>query len=175
MSDEQRKRIGIKSGAARTEKMEQKVWEAMKVILHEIKSNEGIYPNNGGEVSMAELARRADISESSFYKKDEKNLVLKEMAVQWLETLKKKETIGRTRVKKTHAERTKACNEKLKDLENSHILLGLELQECQAVREKADKANKKKISLLEDEISALRDALAKAGASKITPFPKGNH
>ena len=50
-------------GVARTHKMELAVKEAMRAIEAEMQSNGGIYPANGGAVSMAELARRADISE----------------------------------------------------------------------------------------------------------------
>ena len=40
-------------GAARTEKMEMAVKEAMRAIQTDIQANGGIYPENGGAVSMA--------------------------------------------------------------------------------------------------------------------------
>lgn len=144
-------------GTARTEKMEMAVKEAMRAIQTDMQANGGIYPENGGAVSMAELARRAGISESSFYKKEPDNLALKDMANLWLDTLKKKETVGRMRVKKSLAQKAEDWQQKYHALEQRHIRTELELQSLEAQMHKLQKDN-----------AALVDQLSKHGKTNIT-------
>lgn len=158
---EQHKLAAAQRGAARTALMEQKVVQAIQEIQKDMQANGGIYPHNGGAVSMAELARRADISESSFYKKEPGNLALKERASLWLDTLKKKETIGRMRVRKTFAQRADLWEKKYKALEQRHIRTELELQSLQAEAQK-----------LSDDNAVLLEQLRVTGASKVTAIPK---
>ncbi|MDD1621848.1 MAG: hypothetical protein LUQ11_10245 [Methylococcaceae bacterium] len=131
---EHHKTAALKRGADRTAKTLQRVEDAIRSISDEIQTNGGIYPLNGGSVSMAEIARRAGINEATFYKKD--NVALKERASLWLETLKKKETVGRMRVRKTHQQRAESWKEKHDALQNRHIVTELQLQQLQAEHEK---------------------------------------
>jgi len=144
-------------GAARTEKMEKAVKEAMRAIQADMQANGGIYPENGGAVSMAELSRRAGISESSFYKKEPENLALKGMANLWLDTLKKKETVGRMRVKKSLAQKAEGWQQKYHALEQRHIRTELELQSLEAQMQK-----------LRGENAALVAQLSKHGQTNVT-------
>jgi hypothetical protein len=146
-------------GAARTEKMQLAVKEAMRVIQEDMQANGGIYPENGGAVSMAELARRAAISESSFYKKAPENLALKDMAILWIDTLKKKETVGRMRVKKSLTQRAEAWQQKYHALELRHGRTELVLHSLEAQMQKLQKDN-----------AALIDQLAKHGKNNISPL-----
>lgn len=108
---------------------------------------------------MVELARRAGISESTLYKKD--NVAIKERATLWLDALKKKETVGRMRVRKTFAERAESWEKKHKALEQRHIRTELELQSLQAEAQK-----------LRDDNAALLEQLRVVDASKVTPITK---
>lgn len=157
---ERHKSAALKRGAARTAKVEQQVNAAIQAIMAEMQANGGIYPNNGGAVSMAEVARRAEISESTFYKKD--NAMLKERVTLWLDTLKKKETVGRMRVRKTLQQRAESWKEKYDALANRHIRTELELQQLQAEYEK-----------LRRDYDTLLEQMRVAGRKKVTPFPKG--
>ncbi|WP_417282883.1 hypothetical protein [Comamonas sp.] len=156
---EQHKLAAAQRGAARTKKLQDQVAQAMQSIQADIQANGGVYPNNGGAVSMAELARRADISESSFYKKALENIALRERAALWLDTLKKKETIGRMRVRKTFAQRAEDWKEKYHALEQRHICTELELQSLEAKAQK-----------LREENAALVERLHKYGETTVTPF-----
>jgi hypothetical protein len=146
-------------GAARTKKLELSVKEAMRAIQADMQANGGIYPENGGAVSMAELSRRARVSESSFYKKEPENLALKDMANLWLDTLKKKETVGRMRVRKSLAQKAEDWQLKYHALEQRHIRTELELQSLEAQMHK-----------LKNENTALVDQLSKHGKTNITPI-----
>lgn len=167
---EQHKIAAARRGAARTAEMELKVTKAMEAILADMKSNEGIYPHNGGAVSMAELARRAGINESSFYKKEPENLALKEKAVLWLDTLKKKETVGRMRVKKTLSQRAEDWKQKHAALQQRHICTELELQASKAEWEIERKELTEKIASLENENAALVNLLRSSADQKVSPL-----
>lgn len=146
-------------GAARTAQMELAVTHAIQAIQSDMQANGGIYPHNGGAVSMAELARRADISESSFYKKGAENIALKERSALWLDTFKKKETVGRMRVKKSLAQKAEDWQQKYRALEQKHICTELELQSLEAQTQK-----------LREENAALLALLHKHGKTNITPI-----
>ncbi|HSN76899.1 MAG TPA: hypothetical protein VL334_17645 [Anaerolineae bacterium] len=167
---EQHKLAAARRGAARTAQMEQQVTEAMRAIHADLQANDGIYPHNGGAVSMAELARRAGISESSFYKKEPENVALKERAALWLDTLKKKETVGRMRVKKTLSQRAEDWHQKHAALEQRHICTELELQASKAEWEKEHKELTEKIATLERENATLIELLKSGGDRKVTPL-----
>lgn len=157
---EQHKIAASKRGAERTAKVMQRVEDAIRAITNEMQSNGGIYPHNGGAVSVAEVARRAEINESTFYKKD--NIALKERVALWLDTLKKKETVGRMRVRKTFQQRAESWKQKYDALANRHIRTELELQQLEAEHEK-----------LRRDYDTLLEQMRVAGKKKVTPFPKG--
>jgi hypothetical protein len=159
---ERHKAAALARGAARTTKIGIRVDDTMRDIADEMKANGGIYPKNGGAVSMAEIARRAEIDESTFYKKD--NAALKEKVALWLETLKKKETVGRMRVRKNFQQRAESWKEKYDALTNRHIRTELDLQKLQADHEK-----------LRGDYDALLEQMRVAGKSNVTPIPKGKH
>lgn len=167
---EQHKLAAARRGAARTAQMEQQVTAGMQTIHADMQANGGIYPHNGGAVSMAELARRAGISESSFYKKEPENLALKERAALWLDTLKKKETVGRMRVKKTLSQRAEDWRQKHDALQQRHICTELELQASTAEWEKERKELTEKIATLERDNAALVKLLKSSGDRKVTPL-----
>ena len=154
---EQHKIAAAKRGAARTEMTLQRVEDAIRAIANDIAGNGGIYPHNGGAVSMAEIARRAGINEATFYKKD--NTALTERASLWLDTLKKKETVGRMRVRKTFQQRAENWKEKYDALLNRHVITELQLQQLQAKYEKTQR-----------DYDALLEKMRAGAASKVTPI-----
>ncbi len=156
---EQHKMAAAKRGVARTAKTLQQVEDAIRAISDDMAGNSGIYPHNGGAVSIAEIARRAGINEATFYKKD--NTALKERASLWLDTLKKKETVGRMRVRKTFQQRAESWKEKYDALQNRHIITELQLQQLQAEHEK-----------LQRDYTSLLDQMRAGSGGKVTPIPK---
>lgn len=148
-----------KRGAAKTAKLHQKVDDAIRAIAAEMQTNGGIYPRNGGAVSMAEIARRAEINEATFYKKD--NVALKERVSLWLDTLKKKETVGRMRVRKTFQQRAEGWHEKYKALETRHGITELQYQQLQAEHER-----------LQRDYNALLDQMRTGADAKVVAIPR---
>jgi len=151
----------IKRGVERTAEVEKKVVDGMAAIEAEMKANAGIYPHNGGSVGMAELARRAGIDESTFYRKAETNIALKERAALWLKQLKKHETVGRMRVHKTFQQRAESWQKKYKALENQFIVVELQLQQRDA-----------ELEMLRKDYDALLEQMRTGGQGKVTPIPK---
>ncbi len=156
---EQHKIAAAKRGAAKTAKVHQKVDDAIRAITAEMQTNGGIYPRNGGAVSMAEIARRAEINEATFYKKD--NVALKERVSLWLDTLKKKETVGRMRVRKTFQQRAEGWHEKYKALETRHGITELQYQQLQAEHER-----------LQRDYNALLDQMRTGADAKVVAIPR---
>jgi hypothetical protein len=157
---ERHKAAALKRGADRKFMVEQRVDQALNNIAQEMQANGGIYPNNGGAVSMAEIARRAGINESTLYKKD--NVDLKDRVALWLDTLKIKETVGRKRARKSYQQRSESWKEKYDALQNRHIRTELELQQLQAELED-----------LRSNYDTLLKHIQIFRQNKVIPFPKG--
>lgn len=153
-------------GEARSADVARKVKGAMDAIMAEMKANGGIYPSNGGAVSKNEVARRADISLTTLFSPKQKELG--QQVSLWLDALKKKETIGRQRVRRTFAERAEDWKSRYLALQDSHIKTELDLQLAQAERDEAIAEAHR----LRDEKAALLEQLRLAGRSKVTPIPK---
>lgn len=153
-------------GEARSADVERKVKEAMDAIMTEMKANGGIYPANGGAVSKNEVARRAGISLTTLFSPKQKELGQK--VTLWLDALKKKETIGRQRVRRSFVERAEDWKSRYLALQDSHIKTELDLQHAQAERDEAVAEAQR----LRDEKAALLEQLRLAGNSKVTPIKK---
>ena len=78
-------------GQARTAGVEAKVREAMVVIQKEMAANGGIYPANGGAISMNEVARRAGINGATLFAPKQKELG--KIVKAWVHSLKRTEEV----------------------------------------------------------------------------------
>lgn len=162
--NENYKEAAKQRGEKRSADVEQRVEEAIATITEEIKENAGIYPKNGGAVSMNEVARRAGIHITTFYTATQRELGQRVRI--WVDSIKKKEVVGRMRVRRTFQERAEDWKAKYLDLQNSHIKTELDLQQAEAERDDA-------IAMLErlrQEKEALLEMLKEAGKRKVTPI-----
>ncbi len=164
MSDRYKEAARLR-GEKRSADVKQRVQEAMATILAEIKANHGIYPHNGGAISMNEVARRAAIHNTTLH--TPKQSELGEQVKLWVDSLKKKEVIGRMRVRRTFSERAEDWKTRYLALQNSHIKTELDLQQAEAERDEA----KLEIGKLRDENAALLDLLRKK-TSNVTALNK---
>ncbi len=154
-------------GEARTAGVDAKVREAMVIIQKEMAANNGIYPENGGAISMNEVARRANISETTLFSPKQKELGKNVKA--WVESLKKKEVVGRMRVRRTVFERSEDWRKKYLALQDTHIATELDLQDAKVQLQDAQKS----LADLNNKFEALLEQMRAGAASKVTPFPKG--
>lgn len=129
----QHKRGAALRGAARTSDVELRIKQAMKEIEEEIAANGGVFPKNGGLVTLLELSLRAGIDESTLYKKREANQLLKKFANTWLDSLKiiDDDEAGKP-LRKTATQRADEWRDKYIALEKRHALTELELQSIKA-------------------------------------------
>lgn len=163
------KQAALKRGAERSSEVEAKVREAMATIKREMAANGGIYPRHGGKVSINEVARRAGISETTLFSPKQRELgrVVKD----WVESLKKTETVTRMRVRRTFQERAEDWRKLYLALKDQHILVELELQDAQVELDKA----RQELAEKTEQYDALLDQMRKGAAGKVTPITKGKH
>lgn len=155
-------------GEARTAGVDARVREAMVTIQKEMAANSGLYPENGGAVSMNEVARRAKISETTLFSPKQKELGKNVKA--WVESLKKTEIVGRKNVQRTVFERSEDWRHKYLALQDAHIATELDIQDAKVQLQDAQKS----LAELNNKYDALLEQMRAGAASKITPFPKGN-
>lgn len=155
-------------GEARTASVDARVREAMITIQKEMAANNGIYPGNGGAVSMNEVARRAKISETTLFAPKQKELGRNVKA--WVESLKKTEVVGRKNVQRTFFERSENWRNKYLALQDAHIATELDLQDANVQLQDAQKA----LAELNDKYELMLEQMRAGTASKAIPFPKGN-
>lgn len=165
-SSEVHKQAAIKRGQARTDAIEAKVVQAMSSINQEMVANDGIYPANGGSISLNEVARRAGINETTLFAP--KQIELREKVKVWIDSLKKSKVVGRGRVQRKLSERVADWKQRFEDLTNQQIEVELELQTAQAKNE----ALEKEIQEVKGKYDALLEQMRK-GESKIAFLPSG--
>ncbi len=156
MTDAHRQAAAMR-GKARTSVVNFKVRSALKTIRQEMASNDGIYPSNGGAVSLNEVARRAGISDTTLFAPKQRQL--KKRLTKWIELLKETKVVGRVRVQRKLSERVADWKKLYQDLQYQFIEVELELQEKQAELEK---------------VQASYDALmeqTRSGLSKVSVLP----
>lgn len=151
-------------GEKRSADVERRVQEAMATITTEMKANSGIYPENGGAVSMNEVARRAGIHATTLH--TAKQSALGERVKLWVDSLKKKEVVGRMRVRRTFAERAEDWKARYEALQNNHIKTELDLQQAEAERDEA----RSDVEKLRVENTLFFEFLEASGKGKVTPI-----
>lgn len=164
---ETHKRAARLRGETRTAEIVARVREAMMTIQREMAANSGIYPENGGAVSMNEVARRAKISETTLFSPKQKELGKNVKA--WVESLKKTEVVGRRRVQRTVFERSEDWRHKYLALQDSHVATELALQDAKVQLQSAHNA----FAELTNKYEALLDQMRTEGIKKVVPLPKG--
>lgn len=155
-------------GEARTAQVEVKVREAMETIQREIKQNGGIYPKNGGAVSMNEVARMANINQTTLFSPKQK--ALGQTVKAWVQSLKEKEVVGRMRVQRTVHERAEDWRRKCLDMQHAFVATELELQDAKALLEEAQD----ELAMLRAKNAALLHQLGPTGQPRVTPITKKN-
>ena len=142
---------------AGSEQIHERVRAMMKTIQMEMAGNGGIYPNNKGAVSMAEVARRSAINPTTFYKNRYRELG-KEVD-KWLETLKQGSVIGRGRVRKELGSRVQEWEDLYEALKVTNRLSETDLAHTEELLKEALKENEQ-----------LRSRLLEQAALKIVPI-----
>lgn len=136
-----------------------RVRAVMQSIKAEMADNEGIYPHNKGAVSLAEVARRAEIHPFTFHKPRYRQLG--EEVKEWLEALKSGTVVGRGRVRKELGTRVKEWKQLYDDLLEAHRVSETDLEHANEQLKEALQENER-----------LRLRLADHNALKIVSIPQ---
>lgn len=139
------------------EQAHERVRAVMKTIQKEMAGNEGIYPNNKGAVSMAEVARRAQIHPFTFHKP--RYLELGKEVKAWLQTLKQGGVVGRGRVRKELGTRVQEWKKLYEDLLETHRISETDLEHAQA-----------RLKEVLQENDQLRQRVAEQATLKVVPL-----
>jgi predicted ribosome quality control (RQC) complex YloA/Tae2 family protein len=161
-SNETRERIRQKAlarGEAATAAVHAAVRQAMKDIDKEMAANGGIYPKNGGKVSKNEVYRRAGINETTISKDGDGEVkryeTLRGEVNAWLDALSRRAVTKRLDARRSQAERLADWAKLYDDLQATHHLTELELQDRESELQKKNEE-------LETVMRALVDTRTKA-------------
>lgn len=144
---------------AQAEETHERVRAVMGKIQKEMADNEGLYPNNKGAVSMAEVARRSEIHPFTFHKPRYKELG-KEVSA-WLATLKDGSIVGRGRVRKELGTRVQEWRQLYEHLLEAHRISETDLAYAHARLDEVSKEN-----------AELRRILANSASQKVVPLTR---
>jgi hypothetical protein len=139
------------------EQAHERVRAAMNTIQIEMAGNDGIYPNNKGAVSKAEVARRAGIHPFTFHKP--RYVALGKEVNAWLETLKQGSVVGRAQVRKALGTRVQEWKQLYEDLKQSNRISETDLALAQ-----------ERLKEVLQENEQLRKMLAEQGTLKVVPM-----
>lgn len=174
LSSESRERMRA-SALARydsdAEETHARIRAVLKAIQAEMAGNDGIYQQNKGAISMAEVARRGQIHPVTFHKPRYKQLGI-EVKV-WLETLKQDAIVGRTRVRKELGVRIQDWKELYDDLKEAHRVCGTDLDHAQTQLEEANAelaGLQERLTTSMRQIEELHQKLARQSRLKVLPI-----
>lgn len=149
----------LEATLARTRAVRQSLKEAMEKIDRELEANDGIYPQNKGRLTQAEVCRRANIGDKTLQGKAHKFTTLGEVS-RWL-AAKKAHSVHTVRsARRSQGEQVKALKAALLEMGTNYLadqLRAIDLEH--------------RVAALESENAALRRKLELGDASKIRALP----
>lgn len=137
----------------RTQAVVDKLHAAMRAIERDIEQHEGIYPLNGGRLSLAEVCRRADVKTVTLMGPTHKDSTKVEVD-RWLEQALSAMVRGKKSVRRAVTDRATAWKEQLEKIGNQYHLAELRMAGMAA-----------RIAELEAENAVLRKA-----AGRVVPL-----
>lgn len=169
-------------GLRRSQKISRRVLDAVALIRREMSSNKGVYPANGGEVSLAEIARRADVHPGTYYttaqKGKEAHLAAKALVDELVPPVESSPQTSSRR--QTLQQRLIDYQLEVDGLSASQDLTELQLQDAEAERDKAREERDEALSdrnkaiaakhSLQVQVESLLQRLAIAESKNVHPL-----
>ena len=150
----------IEHAKQRTQAVIKKLRDAQKTIEEEINTNDGIYPDNGGKLSQAELCRRAKISQVTLSTPAHRDTT-RMMVDEWLSRIRNASITGRKSVRRAVTDRAEEWKLHHAAIAENYRIAELEMLDMRGQLKK-----------MRDENDALRGQLEESGVSKVVAFPK---
>lgn len=154
----------VKHAHSRTEDVRKKLHDTMKTIEVEIQKNDGIYPFNGGRLSLSEVCRRAGVHKVTMQGPSHRD-TSKPIVENWLKGFKGKLITGRKVVRRTVTSRADDWESKYRDIANKFN----EMYAIEIIGRNEELATlRKRVAELETENLMLRADLS---AGKVVRMP----
>jgi hypothetical protein len=152
----------------RTTKVVVKVREAMKAMELDIQSSEGIYPFNGGRITLAEVCRRAKISNMTLHAPAHRNST-KVVIEEWLKKLTVRLTTGAKIVRRAVTDRAEEWKRVHDEIATAYHIDHLILVNVRAELDET-RTRLKELEMLN---ASLLEQLQTASGLNVTPIAKG--
>ncbi len=158
----------LAASKARTTDVIAKVRDAMKQMELDIQNSEGIYPFNGGRITVAEVCRRAKISNMTLQAPSHRDST-KVVVEEWIKKLTVRLTTGAKIVRRAVTDRAEEWKRVHDEIATAYHIDHLTLVNVRAELEEA----KSRIKELEETNATLLDQLQMVSGQNITPITKG--
>ena len=152
----------------RTTKVIAKVREAMKEMELDIQNSEGIYPFNGGRITVAEVCRRAKISNMTLQAPSHRDST-KVVVEEWIKKLTVRLTTGAKIVRRAVTDRAEEWKRVHDEIATAYHIDHLTLVNVRSELQEAQD----RIKELESLNATLLDQLQAVSGLNITPITKG--
>lgn len=153
-------------GEKRSADIVRRVQLAMDTISDEINRNGGSYPQNGGALSLNEVARRAKIHSTTLFSQKQKPLLQKARA--WLDAIQGEKELSRMSERQKQKDRAEDWKQRYLSLQSSHIKTELDLQNAEADLDRM----KKEATQLRSEIEELTRKLVESSQYNVVPIKR---
>lgn len=158
----------LAASKARTTDVIAKVRQAMKDMELDIQNSEGIYPFNGGRLTVAEVCRRAKISQMTLQAPSHRDST-KVVVEEWIKKLTVRLTTGAKIVRRAVTDRAEEWKRVHDEIATAYHIDHLTLVNVRAELEDA----KNRIKELEEINATLLEQLKTVSGMNITPITKG--
>ena len=158
----------LAASKARTANVIAKVKEAMKAMELDIQNSEGIYPFNGGRITVAEVCRRANISNMTLQAPSHRDST-KVVVEEWIKKLTVRLTTGAKLVRRAVTDRAEEWKRVHDEIATAYHIDHLTLVNVRA--DLGDAQNR--IKELEKINATLLEQLTKVSGLNVTPIEKG--
>lgn len=158
----------LAASKARTTDVIAKVREAMKQMELDIQNSEGIYPFNGGRITVAEVCRRAKISNMTLQAPSHRRST-KVVVEEWIKKLTVRLTTGAKIVRRAVTDRAEEWKRVHDEIATAYHIDHLTLVNVRAELEDS----KSRIKELEEINATLLEQLKMVSGQNITPIGKG--
>ncbi|GAB2541117.1 MULTISPECIES: hypothetical protein [unclassified Simplicispira] len=169
-SDAARQQIrasAVARGEQRYDEVVKKVTNAIRTIEQEIQAHNGLYPANGGALTLSELVRRSGVGPKTLFGANYKHSFKKNIVDPWLLSAKGGDAGSRPDAKRSAADRVSQWRELYNDLLTTYRLGELDWHDARRLLAEAEE----KVQQLIKDNKELRRELNKLSKGNVAVLP----
>lgn len=157
----------LASSKARSTDVVAKLQKAMRDMELEVEQNDGLYPLNGGRITMAEVCRRASVNPVTLHAPAHRDCTRK-LVEAWVEKAVASAVQGVKRIRRTVTDRADAWKQAHDEIATAYHIGKLEVVNLKAALHEAEN----RIKALEEANGTLLSQLGKLSGSNVKALPK---